>query len=198
LIHGTFWVLFIAHTLFWYYGIFMSYGLGRVLNAVMPMFALIALQGLNFVINIIKNKSVTRWFTMVLTAYILIFPFTHHPAAFNIHTSLKLESDQRIGVQIADMIKAQYPDYIVYVLHPQVMLSLGFDVFDKNKVRDLRDALNKPLAEKSIVVWDSRFGVIDAGIALEDMKKVPQLIEIQRFNTDNGFLFVVFKNETIK
>jgi hypothetical protein len=195
LVYGSFWILFIAHTLFWYYGIFMSYGLGRVLNAVMPMFALIALQGFNFLTHLIKNTTIRYWFSIIIATYILIFPFTKHPSAINPDISLKLEADQKTGKQISDLIIQQFPDYVVYVLHPQVMLTLGYDIFDKNKIRDLRDVFIKPLAEKSIVVWDSRFGVIDGGISLENMKNETQLIEIQHFNTDNNFKFVIFKNK---
>jgi hypothetical protein len=194
LVYGSFWALFIAHTLFWYFGIFMSYGLGRVLNAVMPMFAIIALDGFNFILYFIKNINIRIWISRALVAYLLFFPFTKHPAAINASTSLRLEADQKTAIEIARFIKEKYPDYVVYVLHPQVMHSLGYDNFDRTKVMDIREALNAPLSKKSLIVWDSRFCIIDAGVVVEDVIKVPQLIEIQRFKTANNFEFVLYIN----
>ncbi len=51
---------FIAHTLFWYFGIFNSMGLKRVLICIAPLISIISLKGFNFLTEeffIIKNKT---------------------------------------------------------------------------------------------------------------------------------------------
>ncbi|MFA4851301.1 MAG: hypothetical protein WC868_01650 [Bacteroidales bacterium] len=56
LVYGGFFAFLVAHSLFWYFGIFNSMGLKRVLICVIPFISLISLDGYNFITRIlIKN-----------------------------------------------------------------------------------------------------------------------------------------------
>lgn len=77
LIYGGFLAFFVAHSLFWYFGIFNSMGLKRVLICVLPFIALIGLDGFNFLTEkLIMNKTAGRITGLIIIAYIVIFPFT--------------------------------------------------------------------------------------------------------------------------
>jgi hypothetical protein len=89
-----FFSFFIAHSLFWYLGIFNSMGLKRVLIAVCPLMAIISLIGFNFLTNeIFINKRILKITSQcLLLVYILIFPFTANPAAINWKIELAIQT----------------------------------------------------------------------------------------------------------
>ncbi len=195
LIYGSFFALFIAHSLFWYYGIFLSMGLSRVLNAVMPMFALIGLCGFNFLQTVLTNHKVKMTINTLLISYLLVFPLTSNPAAINPKRNLMASDDQHIAAQIADVLKTQYPDHTYYLLHPQLALSLGVDYFDETKIKDFGKYWQQPLPKNAILIWDSWFCVVDADILLEKVEKDVRLEKIKTFQATNNWQFVLFKSK---
>ena len=193
LIYGSFFALFIAHSLFWYYGIFLSMGLSRVLNAVMPMFALIGLCGFNFLQTVLTNHKVKITLNTLLISYLLIFPLTSNPAAIKPKRNLMASDDQRVAAHIADVLKAKYPDHTYYLLHPQLALSLGVDYFDETKIKDFGKYWQQPLPKNAILIWDSWFCVVDADILLEKVEKDTRLEKIETYKSTNNWQFVLFK-----
>ncbi len=69
LVYGSFIVFFLAHSVFWWLGIFNSMGLPRVLISVVPAVALIALIGLDFCLNWIKSSTLKN---IILISVVLI------------------------------------------------------------------------------------------------------------------------------
>jgi hypothetical protein len=192
LVFGSFFVLFVAHGLFWQFGIFMSMGLSRVLNAVMPMFAIIGLCGFNFIQTFLTSKNAKMTVNTLLISYLLVFPFTPNPAAINPQQNLMPEGDQIVATQIAEMLKTQFPNHTYYLLHPQIALSLDMDYYDKTKIRDF-GLWQQPLPDNAVLIWDSRFCVIDGGIGLDKVANDPRLERLESFQAKNDWSFVVFK-----
>ncbi len=192
LVFGSFFALFIAHGLFWHFGIFMTMGLSRVLNAVMPMFALIGLCGFNFIQTFLTHNNVKKAVNTLLISYLLIFPMTSNPAAINPKQNLMPEDDQIVATQIAEMLKTKYPNHTYYVQHPQVILSLGLDYFDDTKIRGF-GRWQYELTENALLIWDSRFCVIDGGYTLEKVVSDSRLERLDSFPTKNNWQFVIFK-----
>ena len=193
LIYGSFFALFIAHSLFWYYGIFMSMGLSRVLNAVMPMFALIGLCGFNWVQLFLKNDVAKKAVNTLLLSVLIVFPFTSNPAAINPKKSLMPEDNQVVAARIADVLKTKYPDHTYYLLHPQIALSLDVDYFDKNKIKDFGKYWQQPLPQNAILIWDSWFCVVDAGISLDAVDSDARLERITNLPAKNNWQFVLYR-----
>ncbi|MBL7813690.1 MAG: hypothetical protein JNL70_01705 [Saprospiraceae bacterium] len=193
LVYGCFFALFIAHSLFWYFGVFMSMGLSRVLNAVMPLFALIGLCGFNFLATFITNEKGKTILKTVFISLLLIFPLTSNPAAINPKRKLMAENNQVVARQIAEVLKAKYPYHIYYLLHPQIALSLDLDYFDDTQVRDFGKYGQQPLPPNAILIWDSWFCVVDAGIPLEKVEKDTRLEKIEDVKAEKDWRFVVFK-----
>ena len=193
LIYGSFFALFIAHSLFWYYGIFLSMGLSRVLNAVMPMFALIGLCGFNFIQTLLRNKQVKMVVNSLLISMLLIFPLTSNPAAIRPKKNLMLEDNQEVAANIANFLKVQYPDHTYYLLHPQLALSLDVDYFDTTKIKDFGKYWKEPLPKNAILIWDSWFCVVDADISLDKVDSDPRLERINNYPAKNNWQFVVYR-----
>jgi hypothetical protein len=186
LIFGSFFTFLIAHSLFWYLGIFMSFGLSRVMNAVMPFFALIALYGFNFLIHSIKNIKVQKIVNQLIIFYFVVFQAIPQPSSINWKKDLSLDEGQVFAQQAALFLSEKYPNYTYFYLHPQIPLALNMDNFDKKKFRDfsgIRDSTN--LTNNAIFIWDNLFCVLDAGIHFEEVMKNSKLEVIKSYETIN-------------
>ena len=64
ILYVLFSAFIVAHSLFWYFGIFESLGMKRVLIAVVPLVALIALEGVNGLIEIINKPDIKKLFSV--------------------------------------------------------------------------------------------------------------------------------------
>ena len=202
LIYGSFAAVFVAHSIFWYFGIFNSMGLKRVLIAIMPLMAIIALNGYNLITHekLTKPKMVNYALKFILAAYVIVFPFTPNPAAVNWKKDLSLGADQDIINKIASLVKEDFADYKLYYSHPYISMALDLDHFDKTLHEDLI-SYNKgvDIPNESLIIWDNWFSVVENGVALENLKSNQQLKEIDRYETkENGRLIkiVVLKSES--
>lgn len=75
LITATFSVI-IAHTIFWKFGLFKSFGLSRNLLTVAPYMAILALLGLQTIEKTIRlGKKSSRFIISAIVLFILIFPY---------------------------------------------------------------------------------------------------------------------------
>ena len=193
LVYGSFFALFIAHSLFWYYSIFMSMGLSRVLNAVMPMFALIGLCGFNMLQIFLTNNTVKKVVNALLISVLLIFPFTSNPAAINPKKNLMPADNQLVAANIADFLTRQYPDHTYYLLHPQLALSLNVDYFDETKIKDFGKYGQQPLPKNAILIWDSWFCIVDAGISLDEVDGDTRFERINNFHAKDNWQFVIYR-----
>ncbi|MCH7536007.1 MAG: hypothetical protein IH948_09780, partial [Bacteroidetes bacterium] len=107
LVLSGFLVVFVAHSLFWYLGIFNSMGLPRVLVGVCPLIAIISLFGYNFITTeALRNKRTTRiGLQGLLIVYVLIFPVTSNPASIKWKSDFNLSIDQQTAMEVANFIR---------------------------------------------------------------------------------------------
>jgi hypothetical protein len=194
LIFGYFFALLIAHSAFWYFGIFNSFGLARVMNTVMPEFALISLVGFNFLTGLISSEKIKFGVQMLLVMAIILMPFSKHPAAIFFPKMFVKTPDQAILGDLTRYIQAQLPDNCVFYSNPCVPFFLDADPYDASISR-ITPRLNEPtLPEKSIIVWDNLFSVLDHGVTLEKLRKDVRFEEIRSWQTaDGAFQFMIFK-----
>ncbi|HNQ82966.1 MAG TPA: glycosyltransferase family 87 protein [Bacteroidales bacterium] len=191
---------FIAHSLFWYFGIFNSMGLQRVLIGVMPMIAIISLTGFNFLTEeLARNHRVTRKISQIaLMSYILIFPFLSNPAAIKWDTDLSLAEDQVAATGVKEFIISHYSittPRLIYS-HPYLSEALQVDHFDQEKRLDLNKENLSRLRPGDLIIWENWFAVVENGISKESLEQNPDLINI--FNTTNNkgkreIQFIIFK-----
>jgi len=99
----TFLAFFVAHSLFWYLGIFGSAGLNRVLIGVVPLMGIMAYQGYTFILEILQRFSnpIQQFFKYGILLYVCVFPFTPNPAAINFKQNMCLEASQKLAHQVA-------------------------------------------------------------------------------------------------
>ncbi len=182
LIVGSFLAFFMAHSIFWAFGLFHSFGLKRVLICTIPLISLMALRGLN-IIALVRIKKVNLILPIFFTAYVMIFPFTGNPAAIKWNRELDLSPDQKLIDQLSSYIRQTFPGYTLYYTHPYISLKLGIDPYDKKEDGLIRNVLEtKKAPAHSLIIWDSWFSVIEEKITLDYLLQNPNVSVLKTYD----------------
>jgi hypothetical protein len=199
LIYGGVFTFIIAHSVFWYFGIFNSMGLNRVLLSITPYIALIALIGLNFLSDVLfaslnKKMKLVRYFFL---GYVLIFPFTSNPAAMDFGKDLGLTSAEKVATEMAGQLKKEYDNFRIVVADINCCKLLNKDCFDSKEKVFLNEQSLSNLRTNDIIIWDNWFAVVEQGISLEQLENHPQLEKINEIERtspgDRTIHYVAFK-----
>lgn len=169
LIYGYVWlpflIYFLAHVLFWATGTGHSLGMSRVMIAIIPLGALIIIDGLNGIMGIAKLSGfVSRIVMVVVVLTVAVFPWLPNPAALQLPRDLKLTPDQELAKGAAEWLKSQGPlPQPVYVSHPSFAMFAGIDPFDSTQKQNLQP-LGLGVPKGSVMVWDSWFSQMEDGV----------------------------------
>jgi hypothetical protein len=202
LILAGFFLFLIAHSLFWYLGIFNSMGLKRVLIGVAPLMSLIALRGYNLITAELftKYKLAGQITGGMLLAYLLIFPFTHNPAAINWNQDMKLTREQALAKAVASYVKAnpvQLQNKLLYT-HPYLSEVMNIDHFDERRRQDLTFQNIDQMQSGDKLIWENWFAVVESKTTLERILNSPGLVREINFSSKSEgreVKFVVFRKE---
>ena len=186
---------FIAHSLFWYFGIFNSMGLKRVLIGVMPMISIISLQGFNFITENLfaAKKGLKIIIQVLLVVYIIIFPFTSNPAAINWKREMMLSNDQLSAIKSANFIlNTNGTNCRIICSHPYLSVALNIDCFNKNKRLDLNQRNIEQIKTGDIIVWENWFALTESNIKKKDLDNNIGLINIYNSKVDDNGREIIY------
>lgn len=172
LILGVTVTFIVAHSLFWYLGIFNSMGLKRVLVGVAPLIAIIALHGFNLLI-VLSDKYISVRFPLVkliLIISLLVFPFVNNHSSIYWKRDLNLHPKQTEAKAIVNHLKTNNIAYnrIIYA-DPYLAIPLNIDPFDENKRLNLTKlglSLAKP---RDVIIWDKWFSEFENNVTPNDI-----------------------------
>lgn len=191
LIYGSFFIVFIAHTIFWRFAWFKSMGLNRVMIAVIPAISIIALDGFNFLLSLFKNERIKFFLKCLVITYAVIFPFTSNHSAVK-WKDFKLSTDEVLIDDLSKIIRENFKENKIYCSHPYLCLTLDIDFFDKNKIEGIEKIYaGDSLPDKSLIVWDSWFSVVECGVSLDQLRNDKRFNEVKSFKREN-WQFVIF------
>ncbi|MEI6765681.1 MAG: hypothetical protein WCM76_08575 [Bacteroidota bacterium] len=189
LVFAGFGSFFIAHSLFWYFGIFNSMGLKRVLICVIPLISIMSLVGFNTLTEtILKGRKIPRIIIQsLLIAYIIIFPFTSNPAAVNWKTDMMLSVDQQCALETGKFIAQNSGTNHRFIFsHPYLSEVLNIDPFDKSRHEVLSVESIKGLKTGDIIIWENWFSVIENGIGKDILDTSPRLKNTYNLSINDG------------
>ena len=176
LVLGGFLCFFIAHSLFWYLGIFGSMGLTRVFICVIPLMALMMLKGFNLLTEEIipARKNLDTIFKAAILIYIVIFPFTATHGSLNFDDDLKLSVDQKNAEEVVKFLRKEEPEFprLAYQA-PYLNVVLDIDPFDISKHKELNPESIKSLRSGELIIWDNHFALLDLQLRKEDLNQNP-------------------------
>ncbi len=195
LISGSFIVYFIAHSVFWWQGAAGSYGLIRVMAAIVPCAVLIALYGLQQLTRLYSEYRAALVLTAVSMTGFTIFN------AWDQHGIIRTRDEkQNIIFTTAEQIEQlRTTDCKIYYGYPLITHALNGDPFNYEQFMEMW-ALESREDFKSgdLVVWDSHFGPVQYNISEERLHAIPRMKEVYRSEkgTDgNNHYFVICRYE---
>jgi hypothetical protein len=161
----------VAHSLFWYFGIFNSMGLKRVMLCTMPLIAVIAATGFNFITEeLIRKQRIRSIVQVVLVAYVIVFPFTSNPGAIKWERDMMLGTDQQLAMQAVDFInKNRGGEHVIVTTHPYIAEAMHIDFFDEAKRKELSRESISAMTKGDILIWENWLSVVERGITKESL-----------------------------
>lgn len=189
---------FVAHTLFWYLGLFNSMGLKRVFVGVAPLIALIGLYGFNFIITLFNKYPIVKSVTFILIlSSLIVFPLTSNPAAVHLK-DLTLSKEQLVAKQTADFIIIQTGEPRLVYLATYLSDLLNLDHFDKTKRIDLTRYNLSQLQKGDFIIWDDWYAVVDGELSKSELEQQPGLKHLREFTDTDGprkIIYSIYQKE---
>jgi hypothetical protein len=178
LISGSWLVYFVANGYLLWTGDDRSLGFIHLFGAVIPLAALTAVKGIQFISEKIKDKR-------IFTGIILLFAITQVFLIFKLYDLPKKASP------IAELINKstkyiKQADFTgkVYCFDPEIIFQLGIDPYDRSKcnlgIKDITQPSNS-MEWGDLLVWDANFGPKDGNVRLENIEKDPCLKKMESF-----------------
>ncbi|NNJ55989.1 MAG: hypothetical protein HKP14_07645 [Bacteroidia bacterium] len=165
LIYGITLGYIVAHSIFWYYGLFHSFGLNRVLLVLVPLFAFIAYRGIELLISqlhFIKPIYLKSFLVLV----IVIFPFTNNKMAMPLPQSFQLNDNQKHLKSVANWIESNnYTERSLYSNAYFIPFCLDKRIGYNNELIEMKDLFKSKPKKGSLIAWDSYFSVTDSEVS---------------------------------
>lgn len=175
----------LAHTLFWYFGVFNSMGLKRVLVGIIPLIALISLIGYNFIVEDLckKTASLKLFMKYGLMLYIVIFIFTPNPAALNFQKELNLDDAQMNTISFVQKLKSSLSSNCVLAYnHPYLSEVLNIDHFRNDQRAKLSVEYKNYLKPGDLIIWENVLSGNEQADIKEVLEKDINLEQILTYN----------------
>ncbi len=154
-------IYFIAHSIFWWKGIFGSLGLIRVIAAVAPLSAIIALRGFNLLISYCRNNLLKKIITGLISWLVLFIPFKQH------QFPRPLDNEGTVTKETADWIKeAELNNRRAFALGPYISFFLDKDPFNSEEMMGLWRSGVENSRKGDIIIWDSHFAPLEGRVPL--------------------------------
>jgi hypothetical protein len=185
-IYGSVFVFLLAHSIFWYFGIFNSMGLKRVIICVLPFISIIAVKGFNLLFEFKVKLLYRRLFGGALLAYIIIFPFTSNPAAIDFKHELSLNTDQQLAKKVTHKIeKLNFQKFRLLTNHPYLCETLNINCFDENERKFLNQNSLQNLRKNDVLVWESWFSIVEHGLEKNVLDSNNRLQKVYSISEEN-------------
>jgi hypothetical protein len=176
-----FGAFFAFHSLAWHWGMFNSMGLNRVLVGVMPLIALVALQGLHLAAGLAgKNERLGTAVKALLMGCAVVFPFTPSPSALHWSRDLNLTKGQRVILRSAAFVRDSLgaSDRRIVSAHPYVSEAYGKDHFDPAQRISLTPEYVLRPVPGDLVVWDYWMGLRENRVTKESLEARPEMKKV--------------------
>lgn len=191
LVFGSVVVFFTLHSIFWWKGMFGSYGLIRVMACIIPCIAIVSLRGIQFATRYYEKYTAAVAVTLVVAIGLTAFNTINHHG-------LILEADARqencglVAAEVSVQADVKKP---IYFAHPYIRFLLERDPYDITQSREISDLKNEKVSG-ALVVWDSHFGTLQYDLPEEKLLADPMLEVITRVENQsigNGAYWIICK-----
>ncbi len=194
-IAGSWMGYFAAHSYVWWKGTGGSLGLTRVIGAVIPLAALTAVKGFEFISEKLKDKRISIGIIsfLIVAQVFLLFRRNELP--------LKKDPIEKLIEASSDYLKQSPVTGKVYYFNPEFIFQLGIDPYNQSKsnwgIGDKMQPSNS-MGEGDILIWDAHFGPNEGGVVLDNLMNDPHLqliksfLPIERIKVLGGFDYGIY------
>ena len=172
LVYGSITAYIVAHSIFWTLGLFKSFGMTRVLAALTPLAAVVALSGLDACTRLVKQSTARQRLRLGVVAVVLLYPFTGLNLALRWRRDFGPQGELVLNQKIADWVRSTYPSGppALVTSMPALHLKLGTDPFATtiHHLNAVTEQATLPVG--TVVVWDSRIAVVDDGVTFKQLR----------------------------
>lgn len=186
-----FLAFFFSHVVFWYYGIFNSYGLPRTLNCIAPLGAIIVAIGFSNVINTIPKKIKKASIIFLSTPFIL-YPIIPSPSSINNPKNFTILSYEKTSKMVCEQFKGTQK--YIYFQNGMVAYYLDLDPFDIRTCNKISNADLKALPKGSLLFWEDRLTKTELGLDETTLKSISNLNIISE-QSDGKFKWIVYESK---
>jgi len=177
IIAGSWLAYFAAHSYVWWQGK-SSLGLIRVMGGIIPLAALTAVKGVQFVFEKIKNRKLAHLVLLFITGLqvFMFFNMTRLP--------LKAGAVEKLIFQSSDFLKNEVPDAKIYYFNPDFAFQLGLNPYDSSKSGWFfgdRIQPSNSMDFGDILIWDAHFGPNEGRVSFNTVENDPYLQKIKTF-----------------
>jgi len=165
---GLFFSFFLAHVVFWRFGLFHSFGMSRVLICILPIAFLMIMYLLNELMQ--KSFKFKKEILVVICILIIVFPFLSNKSSWNIPADF-VEDPEIVAIKNIKSefnIDSLHASKIYYTSIP-LMTVLNYDVYDTDKFKSIRELKTSlPTNEKILLIKEDWFLYIDENMSSDD------------------------------
>jgi hypothetical protein len=175
-----------AHTLFWYLGLFKSFGLLRNLLTIAPLYGVFILLGINFIIVIAAKLKIKSQFVILAFSIIIIgFTFSSSKYSFQFPSAFKLNKTQVLNEKLAAYIQDSFPNRkLIYHYCPYLSVLLNENVFDRSVHKNISlELVNDSIPSNTILIWDDWYAVMEGKLDLERLMLDRNLLTKKSYET---------------
>jgi hypothetical protein len=190
---------FIFHSLLYWKALGGSIGLIRVLAAVLPLAAIVALMGYQWIVELFFKHPWQKVGIMIITCIALI------TTCFKIYPfPVELSPEEQLIKKATEWVKSEgYVNNKIYFNDFNVPFFMGLDPKDKTRCAqkwyiNQMDPTPQWLPDSVIFIWDAHFGPNECGVRLDSLMMNPRYQLLNRFRppaeqkTFGGFNYEVY------
>ena len=184
----------IVHSFVWWEGMQGSAGYFRVMATMVPFACLVALFGINKLVDLISNKAqmVSKG---IVVALILLGTGSVYLSFKNIPIDERLMVEQRTLVKVAEWYKSKGNDQKIYYMSPYFAYQANIDPFSEKGQRDNmkrfsdKQTPSNNMKTGELILWDGQFSQNEAKMPLMLFLKDDNLELIQSFYPERDVKF---------
>lgn len=153
-----------AHSIFWAYGMFHSFGMSRVLVVIIPLISFIAYRGLEWLFCAFHFVPQGLLKT-IFVCTIIIFPFTKNKMGLDLPSSVSLSASQLQTQESYHWINEAHLNHLPLYSNDYYLAMLANKKINMKEEYNHLNFLSKHIITDSVlVIWDSYFATTDAQI----------------------------------
>ncbi len=201
--YGIFLGIVLFHSYLWANGKYGSLGLTRIATQGMPVFFIMAIYYSELVFQ--KMNLRLKHSIFLLISFLCLFSRFNSKKTF----PLKAQLFEKQILNAGKYLKENLNNFKkIHYHHPLIPYKMGLNpLINKNKLQiyygqNIEHDFNNRIKKGDLLIWDSKFGPVEAGMPLEKISNLKQLTLIQAFtyfkdtNKNNGVFIYQFTTTT--